>query len=303
MLFPDSAYVNDLHEAAFAFAARGWRVLQCHPRAKKPIVESWQNIATTDPAVISQWWTLRPEANIGVLLGPQSGLIDVEVDSPEAERELGLLLGEDAPVVPCFSGKRGKHRLFARTDDLPEPPKAVFKYREIEFRTGNGGKGCQSVFPPSVHPSGHVYVWLPGLHPDEVDPQPFPARALDIVRKGLAPAPSTTVREPDELLRKGCRNARLTSMAGSMRRAGFHEEAIAGALLAVNAVRCDPPLSEREVLRIAKSISRYEPDAPPLSAAIYGGVILNCDAGGPRRRSPLEAQWRAQQQGRASHAR
>src|SRR5262249_3940264 len=51
----------------------------------------------------------------------------------------------------------------------------------------------------------------------------------------------------------------LTSLAGSMRRRGVGFEAILGALREENARRCAPPLDDREVESIARSISRYEP--------------------------------------------
>jgi hypothetical protein len=61
------------------------------------------------------------------------------------------------------------------------------------------------------------------------------------------------------VISEGTRNATLTSLAGSMRRKGFSESAIRAALLEENAERCEPPLSEVEVTRIARSISRYAP--------------------------------------------
>ena len=44
-----------------------------------------------------------------------------------------------------------------------------------------------------------------------------------------------------------------------MRRRGMSADAIVHALLADNKIRCNPPLSENEVMQIAKSISRYQP--------------------------------------------
>jgi len=167
--------------AALDYARRGWHVLPCRPRTKRPVPKAWQRAATTDPVQIERWWALEAACNVGVQLGPRSGIIDVECDSEEAERELGALLGDDAPVVPTFQGKRGKHRLFRYQADLPCPDKAVFKFRGIEFRTGNGGKGAQSLFPPSVHPDGPVYTWL--VSPDGADPAPFPAAALANIRE------------------------------------------------------------------------------------------------------------------------
>ena len=60
----------------------------------------------------------------------------------------------------------------------------------------------------------------------------------------------------------GGRNAMLTSVAGSMRRRGMGHPAIEAALLAENAQRCDPPLDEGEVRKIAGSVSGYAPAAP-----------------------------------------
>jgi hypothetical protein len=66
---------------------------------------------------------------------------------------------------------------------------------------------------------------------------------------------------------QGSRNAKLTSLAGMMRKRGFVEASIAAALLAENAAKCRPPLPDADVRRIAKSVGRYEPsdtvnDAP-----------------------------------------
>lgn len=64
---------------------------------------------------------------------------------------------------------------------------------------------------------------------------------------------------PDSPIPEGHRNATLASRAGVMRNRGFSQDAIEAALLRENTVRCTPPLDEDEVVRIAKSVSRYEP--------------------------------------------
>jgi hypothetical protein len=56
---------------------------------------------------------------------------------------------------------------------------------------------------------------------------------------------------------EGNRNATLTSMAGVMRNRGMGQAAIESALLAENKERCNPPLPDSEVRRIAQSVSRY----------------------------------------------
>jgi putative DNA primase/helicase len=63
----------------------------------------------------------------------------------------------------------------------------------------------------------------------------------------------------------GKRNSTLASIAGSMQRRGMEPATILIALNAENIAKCNPPLPEAEVAKIAASVARYEP-APQLSA-------------------------------------
>jgi len=56
------------------------------------------------------------------------------------------------------------------------------------------------------------------------------------------------------------RNDTLTRVAGAMRHHGADQTAIEAALLKMNTAQCQPPLEDREVLAIAKSVARYEPE-------------------------------------------
>lgn len=73
----------------------------------------------------------------------------------------------------------------------------------------------------------------------------------------------------DDLIHEGRRDSTLTQVAGQLRRLGFPNETIAAALQAENQRRCVPPLSDFEIKKIARSVSRYVPSvwiaqAPPL---------------------------------------
>ena len=70
------------------------------------------------------------------------------------------------------------------------------------------------------------------------------------------PAPGKT---KDGVIVEGGRNAYLTRLAGTMRRQGMSEDAMRAALLAENRVRCSPPLPDKEVEQIARSVARYKP--------------------------------------------
>ena len=147
---------NHVLDAALDYATRGWLVVPVI--GKKPWIKAWQQDASTDPITIAGWWAQRPESGVGIQLGPRSGIIDIECDTPEAEAELSKLIGHRSLVMPTYAGRRGKHRLFKWSDKLPSD-KAVEKPLGIEFRLGNGDKGAQSVFPPSIQIERHT----PGL--------------------------------------------------------------------------------------------------------------------------------------------
>jgi len=119
--------------AALSYAAAGWPVFACAPGAKVPLYSnphpqgSPQRTgcrgecgryghgvldATTNPTVITAWWTRTPTANIGLATGaPGPDVIDVDTKhgAPGAAsfarlRDAGLLRGATAVVVTPSGG-------------------------------------------------------------------------------------------------------------------------------------------------------------------------------------------------------
>ena len=90
-------------------------------------------------------------------------------------------------------------------------------------------------------------------------PEPKPAKRTAIA--GLSAPKVIKDRNPisDGKIPVSSRNATLTSIAGTMRRRGMSAQAIAAALQAENEQRCEEPLDEDEIERIAISVARYEP--------------------------------------------
>src|SRR5215470_7716276 len=88
----------DMMAAALEYVRRGWAVLPLHPvrggdcgcgdpscssAGKHPLgalVPKGLTQATTDETVVRDWWTLAPDANIGVRTGVESGLVVLDVD-------------------------------------------------------------------------------------------------------------------------------------------------------------------------------------------------------------------------------
>jgi hypothetical protein len=89
----------------------------------------------------------------------------------------------------------------------------------------------------------------------------FSQSLLAELNKESSPRPNAGDGPIADRIPAGKRNSTLTSLAGTMRNRGMSQGAIEAALLQENK-RCDPPLTDSEVLTIARSISRYPAGSP-----------------------------------------
>ncbi len=83
-----------------------------------------------------------------------------------------------------------------------------------------------------------------------------------------SPRPAQNGGEKDAIP-QGQRNSRLTSIAGKLRSMGATEEELSIALDSKNMAFCDPPLPQKEVDQIVKSIAKYPINGNPLVSAPY----------------------------------
>ena len=113
-----STTTTTLAEAALAYACMGWSVFPLAPRSKEPLKGSHgYKDATTDPAVVAQWWQRTPEANIGLAPGASS-LTILDID-PRHNGHLTLTdleaqYGRLPDTVEGITGGGGRHVFFQR---------------------------------------------------------------------------------------------------------------------------------------------------------------------------------------------
>jgi hypothetical protein len=245
-------------------AERGWRLLPCAQRGKTPLLKRWPTLASADLATIREWAAKHPECNWGVATGPDSGVFVLDVDGDAGRASLATLEAQHKPLpvtLTSITGRAngGEHRWFNYPVD-----------REIRGSAGKLGEGFDVraaggyvIVPPSIHETGRAYQWA--------DPEQSiadaPSWLLDLLsgetRRDRNP-PAARIN----VLVKGERNDKLTRYAGWLRRRGAELPELEEKLLADNARRCQPPLEEAEVRRIAASIARYAVGGPdPLETA------------------------------------
>lgn len=269
-------------EAALGYAALGWSVLPlcppshlgvgkkhrgCTSPGKRPFFPDresgsgeWKEFQTRPATAdeIKRWWLTNQHINVGVALGPVSGLVGIDVDDEEGDELLVDLSGGELPETWEYTTGKGRRLLYGLPEGITVTNHA-FKRPGTEIEILRlMSRGGQVVLPPSVHPNGSVYQWKPSRFPGAIPLAPCPEwMRTPIHREG-----EYSQRPVDgELITEGGRNNYLTSFAGTMRKHGADEDAILAALLSTNERRLDPPLPDAEVRSIARSICRYEPDA------------------------------------------
>lgn len=139
----------------------GWRLVPIQSGTKNPgtiVGSGWPGKASNDQAQIQSWMSANPNCNWGLLLGPKSGVIDLEFDNETGEMLVESWM-QDAgnPVTPTYKSAKSVHRLFA-WDEKFSCEGAKFGLCGVEFRFGQDK--AQSVIPPSMHESGVQYEWI-----------------------------------------------------------------------------------------------------------------------------------------------
>ncbi|MGA9667972.1 MAG: bifunctional DNA primase/polymerase [Terracidiphilus sp.] len=251
--------------SALEYAARGWLVIplhsptacgcscrraECESPGKHPRTAHGLKDASRDPAMIREWWNHWPDANIGIVTGPESGIFVLDVDGKRGEESLIELERRYSSLPDTYTvrtGGGGLHLYFL----WPEGADVRNSQSRIAPGLDIRGEGGYVVVPQSLHASGTRYE----VNESAILPAPCPEWLLSLSREPQgAPAAGATA---SQLVGKGARTNRLVSLAGSMHKRGMTPEAIEAALLKENA-RFAPPLPEEKVRAIAHDIpARY----------------------------------------------
>lgn len=251
---------NDLKEAALSYAARGLSVFPLIEKDKKPLTVNGFKDATTDPAKIEEWWTIHPNANVGIATGDVSGglvAIDMDIDKEKDKNGYHAFLkwcDENFLILPdswlSITGRGGYHLLYKSL--FPVPSKIGW-LEDVDIRA-NGG---YIVAPPSIHPNGSRYEWEQA--PDDYDLITTDDIDVEFVMNSvLAANKSNTepLKVPD-VIPEGHRDEFMFKLACKYQAMGMSDDAMLAALQIENKTRCQPPLTEKEIRQKVKQAQKY----------------------------------------------
>jgi len=231
---------------------------------KVPITRNGLNDATTHESKVKEYWSLYPQANIGIAIPPGYFVLDVDISHNgfESLEKLQNEVCELPKTLQITTGTGGAHFWYNTYREIRNTAR-LGGYEGLDIR----GIGGYVIAPPSIHRNGLPYerspVWSGPI-------TLAPPELIDFCLK--KPVAQSSLGNDSGELFEGERNDSLARDAGAMRRRGFSEQAILQALLITNAERCQPPLDDNEVKTIAKSINRYTPETNRKSG--YGGLSV-----------------------------
>lgn len=275
---------NDRLQEALRLAEMGFRVFPLHgttdgkcdcgrpdcsqkEAGKHPVlVKSWTAEATSNPHIIRDWWRQKPNANVAIATGTESGILVVDCDNrPDGDgfQHLRAMDPEDRAVedwqtVKVRTGSGGYHLFFGYPERSGLTIANKIAGRNIDLR----GEGGYVVAPPSANGSG-VYEWLG----DEDELMQAPEWLLTFLSDGKAiqeahPAAGLIMQVEHDLSThpgagEGERNATLCRLVGAALASGVAPDETMRQAIAWNR-RCKPPKAEAGIRKSVNAIITSE---------------------------------------------
>lgn len=203
------------YEAAIAYSRRGWHVFPCKAD-RRPRVRDWNSVASTNPAVIREWWMHWPDAAIGMAQGP-SGTLGIDLDVKHGKNGIEsfstICQNRRIPLsgaLISLTPSGGRHYIFSHDHGRQRIGNSVSKVLNGVDIRGDGG---YLILPPSVVTEG-CYECLNDWSSDLVQ---APDELVDLILEACGrqePAPLDTVLLDSSFLQKECRAIEGTPVGG-----------------------------------------------------------------------------------------
>jgi hypothetical protein len=248
--------VYPIIESCGRFACKCLYTIRCENPGKHPMTRHGLKDASTDPEDIRRRWYRAPDANVGIACSAERCVLDVD-PRHGGDATLDALEQKHGPLPITWTvrtGGGGLHYFFRSPQEIRNSVSQIGSGLDIR------GTGGYVVSPPSRHISGNYYAWMPGQALGEVPLAIMPAWLLPAEQsKPATPVPRSSWRAlVCSGVTEGARNQTIAKLAGHFLRRYVDPVVALEMLTAWNAMRCKPPLSDREVEAIVDSIAGRE---------------------------------------------
>jgi hypothetical protein len=156
-----------LLDHALAYNAQAICVIPCKPRDKAPALQQWEEYQFRQSTVqeIRDWWSEQPNYNIGLVHGV-NGFISLDLDHDQGafadlRSKFPDLMGHR--LEQSGSGEGYHIPLFIDAypdmgyDNTKDRPKGNKTWKTPLGDVNIRARWCQTVAPPSIHPTGGLY--------------------------------------------------------------------------------------------------------------------------------------------------
>ncbi|MGO4734272.1 bifunctional DNA primase/polymerase [Paenibacillus sp. 2KB_22] len=134
----------------------------CRSPGKSPLIK-WKDRNIPSDQEVQDWFKRWPNANLGLVLGNDKGLVALDIDGEYGHRQLLQLNNGEIPDTWSFSTPGGGMRYVfraptdqqCRTRHISNPDKT-----QIHSELAILGNGSYTVLPPSIHQNGGIYKWI-----------------------------------------------------------------------------------------------------------------------------------------------
>lgn len=244
-------------DAAREYLRRGFMPLPVPYKAKNPGFQGWQRFAVLEANLAEHFG--RAKMNVGVLLGaPSGGLMDVDLDAPEALRLAPHLLPETGATFGRASNPRSHFLYIAPdvkqtrqfTDPLTEKSQDKQERKRamlVEIRAD----GAQTIFPASTHETGEAIIWHEQGAPAQVSADELGRRVAQLAAAALLA----------RYWRTGERNALSLALAGGLLRAGW-TDTDAGDFVEAVAIAAEDEETQSRVRSVMETARKQSEGAP-----------------------------------------
>jgi len=217
---------------------------------KKPPVP-WKHYQTASPTdqLIEKWFNENPNWGLGVVTGEVSGLLVVDTDTPEADREIQKLMGNMiVPTVVSPSG--GRHYWFKQFSGAANI-QGVIEGADIR------AQGGVITVPPTKNEKGS-YRWIKGKTIQDLQLSPVPNKLKEVIIQHKKEFASGRIAMTGNLvpliIEHGKRDETLFSIGNALLKGGMPISATERVLAGISQRMCTQPYPLQDVPKKIASV-------------------------------------------------